>query len=835
MVVRNLPYTAAPFVGRASEISEITDRLSIPGCRLLTLAGPGGIGKTRLAMQVAANCAEQFDDGIYFVPLQPLDSSEFIISAIADALRFPLTPGKDPKQQLLQYLREKALLLLLDNFEHLLNGAELLSEVLAAAPDVKLLVTSREVLSLQEEWLYPIRGLQYPETAAAGQPGAYSAIQLFVERARQVRGSLSVVDEQTAVIRICQLVEGMPLALELAAGWAKALRAAEIVTEIQRSLDFLSTSLRNVPQRHQSITAVFEQTWGRLSAEERRVFSALAVFSGGFRREAAEAVTRVSLRILSDLVDKSLLTRDPDGRYQIHELLRQYGQTRLEITPDDTLRVHELHAAYYARFLHERQQDLDGDRQREACLEIEAELDNIRTAWSWAVEHSIVEHIDQAAYPLFRFYTTQGRFLEGSDTFEKAERMLDNGDPRTEICLATVLCSLGWMYFRGSPLEKARKVLERSWQIYSQHGVLPAPGSGSDPRLGLSFMYILLADFSTAETLAQDALRDHTLRDDPHNLTFACYELSQLAWAQGQYEAARQFARQGYEAAARSSVSIRANSLQQWAEASQALGDLADAKQRFQAAYTLLKAIGEPEGTSRALLRLGRIALLEGDNAEARRYYEQALTVGHGFSDQATIAMSLTGMGNTTCAMGHYGEAWRYFREALQVSTKYFPINLPPIFIGVGDLFLQTRKQTRGIELLAIALNYPGTGEAIKDRAHRLLNQYQATEKASQQTLTPAEFDAVASALLDELLINESKPLTHQTAQADETLIEPLSEREFEILKLIADGLSNRTIADQLILSVGTVKWYTSHIFSKLGVQSRTQALVRAHQLNLLP
>src|SRR5262245_13311780 len=192
MVVQNLPYAAAPFVNRVSEIAEITHRLNHADCRLLTLVGPGGIGKTRLAMRVAADCADQYDDGVYFVPLQSLDSPEFIVSAIIDVFSSQPRSGGDLKQQLLQYLREKVLLVVLDNFDHLLDRAELLTELLEAAPDVKLLVTSREVLNLQEEWRYPVRGLPYPETSDVEQPGAYSAVQLFVERARQVRGDLSL-------------------------------------------------------------------------------------------------------------------------------------------------------------------------------------------------------------------------------------------------------------------------------------------------------------------------------------------------------------------------------------------------------------------------------------------------------------------------------------------------------------------------------------------------------------------------------------------------------------------------------------------------------------------
>jgi len=498
-------------------------------------------------MQVAAACADQFGDGVYFVPLQPLSSPEFIVSTILDVVSFQSRPEGDLKEQLFQYLREKGLLLVLDNFEHLMEGADLLTELLAAAPDIKLLVTSREVLNLQEEWLYSVPGLSYPETEDDEEPEAYSAIQLFVERAQQVRADLSLANEQAAVILICQLVEGMPLALELAAGWAKALRTDEIAVEIQRSLDFLSTSLRNVPQRHQSMQAVFEQTWERLTDEEQCVFRTLSVFSGSFQREAAEAVADVSLRALLDLVDKSLLTREPNGRYHMHELLRQYAQAWLETLPDEAFRIHDLHAAYYARFLYERDNNLSGGRQREAALEIEAEIDNIRAAWAWVVEHSGIKAIEQAQHPLFLFYLFQSRSLEGIGAFEKAAQMLDNGDPRMEVLLARVLCSLGWICVGRGALEQAQVVLERSYMLQSRHAVLSPPGLGSDPRPTLAFVYLVLgSNIDAAEQLTQDAFRDHTLREDRFNLATAYDQLAAIARVRGQYEAARDYAQQAY-------------------------------------------------------------------------------------------------------------------------------------------------------------------------------------------------------------------------------------------------------------------------------------------------
>ncbi len=835
MHVHSLPHAGAPFVNRVSEIAEITHRLNGSDCRLLTLVGPGGIGKTRLAIRVASDCADQFDDGVYFVSLQPLDSSEFILSAIAGALHFLFSSGVDPRHELFQYLREKTLLLVLDNFEHLLDGADLLTDILEAAPRIKFIVTSREVLNLQEEWRYSVAGLQYPETNDAEQLGAYSAVQLFVERARQVRGDLSLADEQDSLVRVCQLVEGMPLALELAAVWAKTLPIEEIAIEIQRNLNFLSTSLRNVPQRHQSMQAVFEQTWQRLSEEEQRVFCALSAFSGGFRREAAETVAGVSLRVLSDLVNKSLITREPNGRYQIHELLRQYAAVRLVATPDEATRIQDLHGAYYTHFLHERESDLLGSKLQEAGLEIEADIDNIRAAWSWAVEHSRVDAIAQSEHAFVLFCQMKCRFFEGIDAIEKALPVLDNGDPRTEISLAELLCGLGSMYIRVGALMQGKAVVERSWQLYTQHGVLPAVGHAFDPRVVLVYAHIYLgSNLNEVEKLVRDAIRDHTLQEDRIKLAIDFTVLEMVARLQGKYEEARNYIQQGYEyTVIIGDVHRGSYCLSEWAILSQLLGDMADSKRRLQAAYTIQQDIGDPKGMADTLDSLGRIALLEGENAEARRYYEQARSIRYDQGDSVGLATSLEGIGNSARAISHYEEAQRYLREALQLSHQHKLSRTPSIFVAVGELFLQTGKQTRGVELLSLALQHPVSDQDTKDRAQRLLNRYKAVAESIQQTLMK-DFDAVTTALLDELLNLGNTQLSTQISQAGKTLIEPLSERELEILILIADGRSNREIADKLFLSVATVKWYLTHIYNKLGVESRTMALVRARQLNLM-
>lgn len=311
----NLPAQTTSFIGREEELTLIEQYLSNPACRLLTIIGLGGIGKTRLALQAAAT-TDQFRQGICFVGLASISSPDFLISTIASALNFPLYGRGDPKTQLINYLGDKEMLLVLDNFEHLISGAGLLVEILQRAPHLKMVVTSRERLSLQEEWILDLQGLTFPEGEEMVLLENYSAVRLFLQRAQQVQADfwLRYLDKP-AVVQICRLVEGMPLGIELAAAWIRTFSCREIAVEIEKNYDFLTTSLQNIPKRHHSLQAVFEHSWGLLSEEERKVFSQLSVFWGGFSRKSAEQVVGASAFLLSALVDKSLLRRTDTDRY----------------------------------------------------------------------------------------------------------------------------------------------------------------------------------------------------------------------------------------------------------------------------------------------------------------------------------------------------------------------------------------------------------------------------------------------------------------------------------------------------------------------------------------
>jgi predicted ATPase len=341
----SLPAQATTFIGRLEELNELQKLLGGPSCRMVTLVGPGGSGKTRLAIETARLVAKDFSDGVSFVPLEPVGSVEFLVPAIADSIGFSLRGQEDPKVQLLRQLNEKDLALVLDNFDHLTAASSLVSAMLSAAPKLKLIVTSREALKLSEEWVFPVPGMRFPEADAQTAPENYDSVRLFVERAQRVKHGYSPEPDWRAIVRLCRLASGMPLAVELAASWISVLSCEEIVAEIERNLDFLASSLRNVPERHRSVRAVFEQSWSLLGQDERAVFAKLAVFRGAFGREAAQSVAGASLPLLSTLVAKSLLKPLPENRYRVHELLRQYALEKLSESPQDVSRTEGAHCA----------------------------------------------------------------------------------------------------------------------------------------------------------------------------------------------------------------------------------------------------------------------------------------------------------------------------------------------------------------------------------------------------------------------------------------------------------------------------------------------------------
>lgn len=333
----NLPNYATAFVGREQELNELVRLLADPQVRLVTITGPGGMGKTRLSVEAARVLKDRFADGIVFAPLAAVDTAVDIVPTVARMLQLRLHAGEATHVQLLRFLYGKRLLLILDNCEHLPQGVELARQILHDTQSVNILVTSRSALNLAGEWVRPLKSLPSPASGSVANLDDYHAVQLFLARARQVRADFALADNRACVAEICRLVQGMPLALELAATWLKILSCGDIVAEIQHSLDFLATTHQDVAERHQSIRAVFGTSWALLTDEERGVLKRLSMFRGGFGRLAAEQVAGASLTTLSSLVDKSWLRQNTAGDFEFHDLLRQYVEDQLAQATAGTL------------------------------------------------------------------------------------------------------------------------------------------------------------------------------------------------------------------------------------------------------------------------------------------------------------------------------------------------------------------------------------------------------------------------------------------------------------------------------------------------------------------
>jgi DNA-binding SARP family transcriptional activator/predicted ATPase len=564
----NLPPQPTPFIGRGQEVAAILDRLQDPGCRLLTLVGPGGMGKTRLALQAAqtildssgagaAQINRTFADGVFFVPLEAVQTPSGIVTAIVDALGVRLMGNAAPQQQLLAHLRSQRQLLVLDNFEQLLTPAvqpestALIAALLAAAPGVKVLVTSREALNLREEWFHQIGGLAYPaEVDLANDTAAeLDAVQLFVQCAQRVRNDFTLEAAQAPVWRICRLVEGMPLAIELAATWLKALPVTEVAAEIQQGLDILTARYQNLPSRHQSMRVVLEQSWERLTATEQRVLARLAVFQEGFRRPAAEQVAGASLLILSTFVEKSLLRMDATGRYQMHELLRQFAAEKLAETPAAQTEAHAAHCRYYAAWVAGLAEKLTGAKLLLLLGEMKQEAANLRAGWLYAVAPGApiaLTPIGQSAWQLSLFYAWRGWFHEGLALFQATaarlqdEAALATADSPFQLAYGRVLLCCGTFHYYLSDLQETARFCRQSLQRLEQVQAASAHAQrdcGMARQL-LGLLTIQRGDYAEAEQHITRSL--HLFRAANETMFAAGSQvfLGLLAYEQGEYHLA---------------------------------------------------------------------------------------------------------------------------------------------------------------------------------------------------------------------------------------------------------------------------------------------------------
>ncbi len=484
-----IPQPPTPFIGREAELEKIATLLNDPNCRLLTLLGQGGAGKTRLAIQAAQFARAYFPHGVVFIPLAALDPSQSILPGLLSSLGLiSASESETGITVLVNYLRARQILFVLDSFEQLITNADLLGDILTRTEHTKFLITSRQRLNLLSEWVLDVGGLAYP--AERDVPGfqrldqqnvepisveSYGAVQLFLASAQRVQARFQPTgSERLSVARIAQLVEGVPLALELAAGWINVLSCEEIAEEIAASLDILETTSPDVPERQRSLRAVFDHSWELLSEREKQIFPCLSVFRGGFSRRAALDITGISLQELGGLVDKSLVVRKTDGQFELHELVRQYAVEKLRVEPDKYSEIQVRHCIYYCAVLKHKIGILKGPQQPEALNEIQADYGNFRAAWYWAASNKLAAQLDDAIESLCLYCLRRGRYEEGENACRYAAEQLENLDQADDLRIGALL--LAWrgtfLHFQGNFAE-AGLVFQRSQAILESGQLQP--------------------------------------------------------------------------------------------------------------------------------------------------------------------------------------------------------------------------------------------------------------------------------------------------------------------------------------------------------------------------
>ncbi len=639
-IPHRLPPQFTPFVGRRQELATASRLLDEEDCRLLTILGVGGAGKTRLAIEIADERRGDYWHGIVFIPLAGVADADGLAQAIANALEIPLQPQEPLEEQLLTTLRERELLLVLDNFEQLVTkGLDLLQIILREAPDLQLLVTSRERLQLRAEWLLTLKGLDLSTPQGNGTPVAQPSSDaeiLFEISARRMQSTFRLAEgDATDVRHICELVDGLPLAIELAAGSLPAHTPHAVANHIQENLDFLSTTMRDVPERQRSLRATFDYSWSLLDSEAQDILAQLAVFRGEFDAAAAKAVTQANPADLETLCARSLLQQTGEEHYALHDALWQYALEKLESDEVRAPAVRRRHARYYGALLQSLEADLDGgERQLEAVAAANGAWDNIAAGWRWAVSQGDYGLLDRSLSPLNQWLTLRGFYHEGLSLYRQAvaalQRQTKRGeaDQITERLLGRVLSCQGFFQFRLMALEEAADTLRKSVGIFRS-------------------------------------------MEEPDLLARPLSGLANIAFRQGRYEDAKARYAQSLDLSRQLEQPSRiAASLEGLAIVANFQGDLQEALRLLRQSLDLHREVGDRHALANALGNLAATLMDLGRYAQSLPYFEESVAIWRRLGDDYTLRIVLWNMGEAMLKLDRLQEAQAIFGEALQISER---------------------------------------------------------------------------------------------------------------------------------------------------------------------
>lgn len=716
-----VPLQPTPFIGRAQELQQIEQALAEPGCRLLTLVGPGGIGKTRLAVESAQRLSARFAHGVVFVPLAPLRNADLLAPTIASAVQLALGSAEDVRRRIVQFLQPRQMLIVLDNFEQVVAGAELLRYLLDHCPQLKLLVTSRFSLDLHGEWILEVDGLDLPLRPDDERFEEYAGIRLFAAAMRRVQpGATLAAADRPCILQLCRQLGGMPLGIELAASWLPLLPCAEIVAEIGRNADFLASSLRDLPPRHRSLRGVFDHSWELLSGPERKALQRLAVFAGSFSREAAQEAASANLLLLRSLKNKSLLRVDASGRYAVQELLRQYAEEKLRLDGEEWRAARQRHSRYYLSFLQERGVHLrGGPQQLRAQRQLLPEINDIRAAWEWAVRDGQTALVLESAPALYLLYDLLNRAREGLAAFEQATAVpwpSDDSDGRA----CALLCQALRVHFHArlgneqtaadllrrcfGELCAAREQIAPHWFAWTALAGMAVPVAAppfdvhvlyrdalaifkargdvwGQAHLELRYGVVLrLLDVPEQKQQAAELFRHsltlHEVLPDLWGVSKCLNYLGHIAYESGDYAAAERYGRRSLELYQELGDRLgMAHAFYSLGQVRSTQGDYATAQQYYRDGLAVYRELGNAQELAAGLDSLGYVTYLRGAYAEAERYYRESLSLSRTLGDLSGTAWSLHNLGDIARVSGDYEQARALYQESHDLHRAHNPLS----------------------------------------------------------------------------------------------------------------------------------------------------------------
>ena len=851
----NLPAQPTRLIGREHEVTAVSALLRRSEVRLVTLTGIGGVGKTRLGLQVSNDLLDEFADGVYFVALAPVIDPELVIATIAQVLGIKET-GERPLLDLLKaYLRDKHLLLLLDNFEQVLQAVPRLADLLSDCPQLKVLVTSRAVLHIRGEHEFPVPPLALPDLTHL--PGSeallqYAAVALFLECAQAARPDFQVTpDSIHAIAEICMRLDGLPLAIELAAARSKLLPPQALLTRLAHRLQVLTRGARDAPVRQQTMRNTLAWSYDLLDVEEQRLFRRLSVFAGGCTLEALEGLSTALGDTSSDvldqvasLMDKSLLRQveqgEEESRLLMLETIREYG---LEVLASngEMENTRREHAHFYLSLAEDAEIEIGGPRQAAWLERLEREHDNLRAALQWTLEQAEIEEpmegkrsIETALRlggALRGFWVVHGHLSEGRNFLERA---LAIGVPigSTEIKAsvhAKALLVAANLAFIQSDYKRAEPLFKESLALYRE----------LEDQPGIAFALSMLGsvawtqgDMAVARTVTEEALAIARQVDDMERIATSLFILGLISSSQGEYARARALFEESV-ATHRATGNKRgiAHSLSQLAQVlivSQE--DQARVSPLLEECLTLSQEVGFKEGMAAYHCISGQLALARRDILTARSFAEKSVALYRELGHRHGTANSLALLGGVLATEGDYAAAQTLFEQSLAISCDLNEQWVASVYLVVlGEVVAAQQK-------LAWAAQLWGAAEALRDafsvpiplaeRANyeRLITSARvhlgerafASAWAQGRSMTPVQ----ALAAQGQKLI----PTPTTTRIPPPTYPAGLTAREVEVLRLVSSGLTDLQIAEKLVLSPRTVHAHISSIYNKLDVTSRSAA-----------